>query len=165
MPLVTHHKYRATPGSRVLCLSKRLEPIENRLSLSRAPSTNHRATINNTFLPKSITRVSLGVKSDTRHQQWARSTSDLPRALLGLAHRRVGPLRHWRSLALMITFTATWACFLRVLRSLSHGTRIPEASLSSVTPGYKDKTECIAYVCQDLFPHICWCHKCNISKE
>jgi hypothetical protein len=26
-------------------------------------------------------------------------------------------------------------------------------------------TERIAYVCQDLFPHICWRHKCNISKE
>jgi hypothetical protein len=25
----------------------------------------------------------------------------------------------------------------------------------SVTPSFKDKTECIAYVCQDLFPHIC----------
>jgi hypothetical protein len=27
------------------------------------------------------------------------------------------------------------------------------------------KTECIAYVCQDPFPHICWRHKCNISKD
>jgi hypothetical protein len=25
----------------------------------------------------------------------------------------------------------------------------------SVTPGFKGKTECITYVCQDLFSHIC----------
>jgi hypothetical protein len=24
-----------------------------------------------------------------------------------------------------------------------------------VTPTFKGKTECIAYVCQDVFPHIC----------
>jgi hypothetical protein len=42
------------------------------LFLSRAPSTNHRATISNTVLPKSTTRVSLGVRSDTRHRQLAR---------------------------------------------------------------------------------------------
>jgi hypothetical protein len=34
-----------------------------------------------------------------------------------------------------------------------------------VTPGFRGKTECIAYVCQDLFPHICCHHNCNISKE
>jgi hypothetical protein len=26
---------------------------------------------------------------------------------------------------------------------------------NSVTQGFNDKTKCIAYVCQDLFPHIC----------
>jgi hypothetical protein len=30
---------------------------------------NHRATISNTVLPKSTTRVSPGVRSDTRHRQ------------------------------------------------------------------------------------------------
>jgi hypothetical protein len=34
-----------------------------------------------------------------------------------------------------------------------------------VTPSFKSKTECIAYVCQDIFPHLCWRHKWNISKE
>jgi hypothetical protein len=34
-----------------------------------------------------------------------------------------------------------------------------------VTAGFKDKAECLEYVCHDLFPHICWRHKCNISKE
>jgi hypothetical protein len=33
---------------------------------------NHRATINNTVLPKSTARVSLGVRSDSKHQQLAR---------------------------------------------------------------------------------------------
>jgi hypothetical protein len=41
------------------------------------------------------------------------------------------------------------------------------------SPGYgnchtrlqRGRAGCIAYVCQDLFPHICWRHKCNISKE
>jgi hypothetical protein len=42
---------------------------------------------------------------------------------------------------------------------------ICSAQDSTVTPGFKGKTECIAYVCQDLFPHICWHHKYNISKE
>jgi hypothetical protein len=32
------------------------------------PSTNHRATISNTVLPKSTTRVSSGVRSDTKHR-------------------------------------------------------------------------------------------------
>jgi hypothetical protein len=43
-----------------------------KLSLSRAPSTNHRATVNNTVLPKSTARVSLGVRFDSKHRQLAR---------------------------------------------------------------------------------------------
>jgi hypothetical protein len=59
----------------VLRLLKRPEPAENRMSLSlsyslsHAPGTNHRATISNTILPKSTTRVSPGVWSDTKHRQ------------------------------------------------------------------------------------------------
>jgi hypothetical protein len=32
-------------------------------------------------------------------------------------------------------------------------------------PFLEGRAECMAYVCQDLFPHICWRHKCNILKE
>jgi hypothetical protein len=33
------------------------------------------------------------------------------------------------------------------------------------TPDFEDKTECITYVWHDPFPHMYWCHKCNISKD
>jgi hypothetical protein len=59
------------------------------LSLSRAPSTNHRATVNNTVLPKSTARVSLGVRSDSKHRQ--------------LAHQ-VGGLSSIRASSMAITF-------------------------------------------------------------
>jgi hypothetical protein len=48
------------------------------LSLSCAPGTNHRATTSNTVLPKSTTRVSPGVRLDTKHRQLARQVGVVP---------------------------------------------------------------------------------------
>jgi hypothetical protein len=45
---------------KIVCLS---------LSLSRASNTNHWVTINNTVLPKSTARVTLGVRSDSKCRQ------------------------------------------------------------------------------------------------
>jgi hypothetical protein len=66
------HIQKATPGSRVLCSSKQLKPAEISSSLSLSlscRSTNHRVTISDTILPKSTTKVTLGVWSDTKHRQ------------------------------------------------------------------------------------------------
>ena len=47
----------------------------------------------------------------------------------------------------------------------SNMSRVISFVLDSVTPVSMGRAGCMAYVCQDLFPHICWRHKCNISKE
>jgi hypothetical protein len=92
----THTK--PPPGSRVLRLSKRPEPAENRpslslslsLSLSRASGTNHRATINNTVLPKGTTRVPRGVRSDSRHRHRSRILTNRIRSRIREKYIRVG---------------------------------------------------------------------------
>jgi hypothetical protein len=45
----------------------------------------------------------------------------------------------------------------RAMRSFISGryATTNELPLQTVTPGSGGKTECIAYVCQDPFPHIC----------
>jgi hypothetical protein len=63
-PFRRHHTYRATPGSRVLRLSKRPEPAKNRLSLSYSLVLLARTI--------ELRSVSPGVRSDTRHRQLAR---------------------------------------------------------------------------------------------
>jgi hypothetical protein len=69
----TIHIQKATPGSRILRSSKRPEPAKICLSLSLScRSTNHRVTISDIVLPKSTTRVTPGVRSDTKHRQLAR---------------------------------------------------------------------------------------------
>jgi hypothetical protein len=46
--------------------------------------------------------------------------------------------------------------FLTNLATYGHIALIPLLS----HPFLKGRAGCIAYVCQDLFPHICWRHKC-----
>jgi hypothetical protein len=61
------------PSQEVGCYTSQSGPnLQKIVSLSRAPSTNHRATINNIVLPKSTARVSLGVRSDSKRRHVGR---------------------------------------------------------------------------------------------
>jgi hypothetical protein len=115
----TPHIYRPTTGIRVLCLSKQPKPAENHLSLSHAPSMNHRATINNIVLPKSTARVSLGVQSDTKHRQLA---------------RQVGVVSFIKASSMAITFKNKITCIVDEEGTLHHIADLPEKKPSSRIP-------------------------------
>jgi hypothetical protein len=141
------------PGSRVLRLSKRPERAENclsvslSLSLSRAPSTNHRAKINNTILPKSTATVSLGVWSDSKHRQLARqvgAVSLIKASSMAIAFKNKITLR----LGAMFRF-GTISCIADEEGTLHRVADPPEKSLPRESRG-KPEQDCGQRHCPQL---------------